>query len=656
MAGNVVVDGSEPVRTVGTPSPLWMALAGFAALLAVVATLQAGPQPAPPPVGPEETFPELEAGVDGWRRLVLPGSGPLAAVAQRDERVVAGGAGPQFWWSDDAGATWHLSGSRGADPGAVTGVAVGERAAVAVGGVSDPTSGDALRAGLWVSGGGEHWAEVTPSLGGQDSGLDGVVEFEGRFVAWGWTGDPDDFAPGVGPLLVTSVGGEVWEPIDLSESGTRLRAVVRAGGRWLAMGSREGQPTLWTSADLEQWDQVPTDRMPFGWTMVDAYDDGTLTVNLLDPGSGATHRFRQLEDGTWVPLGDPVAGGPVSMERDLDGLSGVGAGRLWITDPGWEQLSLEGTLSAADGDVAVGEYAGQPVVWVRSRSGAPVVSPIESDVGLWEEWIELGPGPLVGPFPIGTGALVGTGEGWWFVDRHEAIRVDGLDGAVIDGISAVGDEWVVTPAMRWTTEGSRWEIRAMPWSMTSGGTVEAVTLAGGAALAVGTTDDGLLAAARSVDRGLTWTVTDPPRPSTPIRSIASVPDGFVGVAARPRNRSQVVSSSDGLSWADLPFEGLVGSGASVALVDDADVWVPGADHRFSRPPASPIDGVARAETGAVAVVSGSRLWLGPDRWQMVPMDPLAGVSGASHVPFFIEDGVVVASVDRGTVRLHRLTP
>lgn len=655
MAGNVVVDGTEPSRTVGTPSPAALAAVAVLGASALAAAVISVPHSAPVTPAPASTFPVLEPGVDGWRRLDLPGSGSLRTVATRGEAVVAAGEGPQFWWSDDAGLSWRRSSTRTGDAGSVTGVAIGPSVAVAAGTTVDQ-EGRASPA-VWRSDHGSEWEDVAVPVEGTVGGLDGVVAFEDRFVAWGWTGRPDDFAPGVGPLLLVSVDGTQWEQVDVGPPGTRLRAVVRAGGRWLAMGSREGQPVIWETEDLRRWELIDTHGMPFGWTMVDAYDDGTLTVNLLDPARRATRRYRLLEDGTWKALGTPIENGPVSVERELDGLTGVGHGVLWTADPGWEGTSLEGELLASDGDVAVGGHAGQPVAWVRSGTEAPSVVRLGTgDQEVWDRITELGPGPLTGPYPVAEGYVVGAGGRWWFVHASGHAEVDDLEGRDVERIDRVDGAWVATPAMMWSTDGRRWDERTVPWDVEGGGSIFGVAdTRDGGALAVGATDAGFVTAAETTDGGKSWIMTRRSGPSTPIRDVRAVPGGFLGVAARPRNRSQVVETTDGVTWTPLAVQEMVaGSGSAVALVEGDDVYLPVGDQRFRRPPTATIDAIARSAGGEVAVVSGARLYLGPGEWRALPVDPAAGIEGTAARPLLVDGRILMVDVDRGTVGMYEL--
>lgn len=359
MVNAVVPDGIEtdlapPRGMPGGGSALALLLAGVVALFVVSGGKEL-------PAAPVDTLPALESVLaKTWNRIDLPGSGPITAVDTTSFGVyVAAGAGPRFWWSGDEGQTWEPGRESQAQRGEITGiVTLGDGRALAVG-----TNLGAIPV-IWRSEDGKVWESQTIFIHGP-GGLDGVAFADGRFVAWGWTGAAEDFAPGVGPLLLTSRDGITWDRIEGPGEGVRIHRVVEYFGGWLAMGSAGGRPALWQGYDLSEWEAVPSVELPFGWAMVGVRTE-PLIATLLDVGGDRTREWQSNDDGTWSAYGPEIIEGPASLAGDTSRYLGVGSGHLWVGEKSWTDAGLDGTVHGVAGNVAVGEADGHPAIWLRN--------------------------------------------------------------------------------------------------------------------------------------------------------------------------------------------------------------------------------------------------------------------------------------------------
>lgn len=656
MADAVLPDGieiEEPQWRMPAPGiVIGLAGAALAALLVV-----SGGTPGVPPT-PDDTLPDLEVVDGGWSRLDLPGAGPLRAVAALGvaDGYVAAGDGPQFWRSSD-GLTWHLT--DGPDhPFSVGGVEE-LRGSIVVVGSDTSTSGSHQPVIVTIDDAGT--SRVIDLAGHEEAALEDVVAGAGRAMAWGWSGSPRDFTPQAEPLVVTSTDGLTWQELQLPD-GMRVRAVRFDGTTWWVMGSRIGQPALFKATDVRQWTQVPTENLPFGWTMTDLrFGDAGLTAVALDQGQSETAEWR-LEGDEWARVGEELWAGPSQVRDDAMQEIGLGFGRLW-TRPAdsariaaWEDVGLEGEVVDLDGNVAVGGFGGQPSVWVR-RSSGELASILPAPTGAsWQLAANLGRGTVRGPWSVAGSWVVGTGEEWWLVTGSEVVPVPQLTGTTVERIDRVRDEWVAMPGMVWTSDGLSWEQRAEPWPEAAAGHGFVAGVAetpDGGALTVGLDQDRLWAVAASSDDGATWSLVADPAPTTPIRMIRALPDGFVAVAALPRNREAIMQSHDGIEWTEL-MEGEMLEGAEPPTVITPDGSLVLLDSGESvTVPRRAVTAVVRGPDGTVSVVAEGYLWTGGPDWTEVPLDPAHGLSGTDVRPLPGLDGLAVVAVDRGRVGIYR---
>lgn len=651
MVGVVVPDGVEgDQRSSRPPFGLVIGLAVIA--VGTLLLISGGNRPI---ASTATTVPTLEPVLaSSWHRLDLPGMAPLRDVAKYGfSGYVAAGDGPQFWWSED-GVTWELGESPDA-PYAVSGVAdLGERV-VAVGATTDPSG--VTHPAIVFSEDRTEWTAVDLEIEA-NAALEGVTVGTRRAIAWGWTGTPDDFAPGVGPLVVTTVDGVEWTPLEFPR-GVRVHAVRHLNGDWHVMGSLTGQAVLFRSTDTIEWEQIDTDALPFGWVMADLRPTNRgVVANLVNESHPGARQWILMPDG-WQPDGD-VFVGPTTVQATLVEAVGVGGGRLWTADGNrlseWTNAGLAGVVTDVYGNVAVGGFRDQPAVWVRGEGTDPVaaVAPSTQEAG-WEVVANLGPGEAHGPWLVNGRWVVGNGTDWWTVDGEGVEAIAALAGVEITRIDPVGDEWVALPAMLWTSDGSVWEQRAEVWPEASAGQgyVAAATETEAGALVVGLDQHRLWAVAETTDAGHTWELAAEPVPTTPVRLIRPVPGGLTGLAAIPRNRQEVVYSPDGLTWEPLIEGRMIEIAEPPAVVtSDGRLVFLDTDLEFALTTGG-VTAVARGPDGEVALVAGGRLWRDAPAWSSLPLGPAHGLSAADLRPLPIDGEVLVLAVDRGEVSVLR---
>lgn len=661
MADNVVVDGLEPGRIGPSAGGWWVPVAGLV-IAALFFIASGGGNPVVP--APDPVLPELEPAVESWVPLRLPGAGSLTAVTDYSGGLLAAGSGPQFWRSPD-GAAWELGAVTGGEGAAavggdsVTGLAGIGEGAVAVGiGAGDGTQ---TTAAAWVSEDGGTWERIELAIAAERSGLDGVVSSGGTVVAWGWTGTPRDFDPEVDNLVLVSVADGMWRDASIPADGVRLHSVLADGEGWLATGGVDGRPALWSSADLATWERIPTEGLPFGWTMVDAVrgSEDVLTVNLMLTGTTRTQTWTLETEAEWRLEGASVDDGPTDLTTTGDGVVGVGEGRLWRLGEEWSSTAIVGTVEAVSGGVAVGGLDGQPALWVEQPTAPPTAEVDQVGEGSWVMAAELGEGDLKGAWPVADGTVVGVGDRAWFVNGVGAVEpIVDLDGVKVDRVDRAWGEWVAVPEMLWSDDGTTWVLRGDPWDGFIDGraTVAGVSVTeGGAILAVGFTDRGLWAAAESYNGGRTWRLVGDPLPATPVFDILPIPGGFIGEAAGARTTRQVVVSTDGVTWE--PFlGGRLVKGVDVAAVVTmvGELHLLAADERVL---IRRFDITALAhrpgEDHPIAFVAGGRLWLRDDPWSDLPLDPPHGMDATDIHPITGLEGPAVVGSEAGLVDLYR---
>ena len=612
------------------------------------------------PPSPDETLPEIETVTeDAWGRLDLPGAAPLQAVALLgvDRGYVAAGTGPQFWWSDD-GVTWEL-GAAPSGPRDVADITGYRQSVVAVGSATDVGAGN--RPVVWRTDTGEEW-EVIDIAGHERAALEGVVAGVGHVVAWGWAGSGRDFAPETEPVVLASADGAEWTEIAFPH-GMRVHAVRFLANRWYVMGGLTGQPALFVSTDLTEWEELPPRLLPFGWVMTDLLSEGNaLTANLLDLGSRQTRQWALDPDGTWTVHGPPTLGGPVVIHGDALDSFGVGSGRLFTGAVDWVDAGLAGEVFDVEGNVAVGSVEGQPAVWVRGSESEPVAAVVAGEAAKWESLVALGRGAAHGPWLVGGSWVVGVGTDWWMVSPEGgAGGIPDLAGMALTRIDRVGDEWVTLPTMMWSSDGTDWEQRAEPWpgAAFGSGDVVAVTETAGGALAVGFDERRLWTVSMSTDAGKTWDLVGESEPMTPVELIRPVPGGFTGLAALPRSNQQIVQTTDGRIWEPLMAGELVEIAEPPAVVTpDGRLMLLDSQGELSVP-STAVSAVVRGVDGRLAVVAAGSLWTEPppgtatpSEWIEIPLDPRHGLSAADVRPLPQEDGMFVLAVDRGRVAIY----
>lgn len=643
MPGNVLVDDIEVEETPLRPSPWW--LAGLAAIVVLTLVLLPGQTSTPAPAS-TVTVPEVILPEERWSRLDLPGTGMLTGVASLEGGGhVAVGDGPQFWWSGD-GTVWEWAVDIEASPGRLNDIAPFEAGAIAVG--LDNLDGSDTRAAIWVSDTGQFW-ERAAIPAERPSGLDGVVAADGRLVAWGWIGSSREFAPDSDPLLLTSLDGRRWTTVDVPDD-LHIDSVTRLGDTWYASGYSTGRPAVWSAPDLEQWEEVMTAEMHFGWTIVALEDDGALVAKVLELNGSRIRSWRQADDGSWV-IQDPEPAESLALVTDGDETVGIGERRLWNLDEGqWTAIELGGEVLAATPGVVVGGERpfGQPALWVKDQTVAMAADVAIAEDDRWEVVFDLGEGAYDGSWSVAGGWLVASGERWWFVDTDGAREIPSP--APLWAIQAVGDEWVALPSMHWTSDGIDWEQREQPWPIENLAQVEAITERDGQVTAIGHDSGFLWVVAVSSDQGRTWELADPPAPATPLWGVVGTQDGFAATAARSRGTDEVVISPDGRNWEPL-VEGmtLVPNQDLPAALTDAGTVVLLDTGEEIRPPRTDIASMRRYGEG-LAIVAGGRMWLGPDGWDEILLDPPHGITGwVEPIPL---DGPLTGVVfDRGRLQI-----
>jgi hypothetical protein len=251
--------------------------------------------------------------IDGrtWERAAgAPDLGRLTVSAGRFVGVSSEDARPVAWVSDDGGSTWtdhHL-----------------------------PT---ALDDGLHV--------ELNSLVGGPDGTLVAVGSIHG---------DPTEADSPTGTSWVSTDGGETWTWAAEAVPGFELRAAVRVGHRFFALGTPDDRMSSWifSSDDGLSWsgqEIVRHSHPDVGWaSWLLGTDDGLILIG---------HEMGQ--DGRLVP----------TLRTSRDGTS-------WMVVPTQSaldvrNLSFSEVLSTSEGILAIGSYwpidgtREQPAAWRSSR-------------------------------------------------------------------------------------------------------------------------------------------------------------------------------------------------------------------------------------------------------------------------------------------------
>lgn len=324
------------------------AVAGFA----IVVSLVTGPGGEPvivdrPTSGPSETEPSPEATEpaastvtqDGWTLV--------------DDPSTFGGDGPQV----------------------ISSVAVAGDVTVAVGidAIHADTAGGRTRPAVWRSVDGGPWQRDPGGsfqLGSrwdaagvlaQDATSDGRAVL----VAVGYA----NFEPREQPIAwVSTDAGEMWLEVEVGdEEDGRMSAVAWTGERFVAVGTKNGSPATWTSADGTTWLRHPPVRGEGSFTDIIVHD-GRLVATSVIGDSSQLWVAETTGEPWWETAEAPIAGTISALHSDGGTLYAVGAVRpdgldhdgVLLTSPDgvvWEidqrSTSLTGPGDQLPGDILV---------------------------------------------------------------------------------------------------------------------------------------------------------------------------------------------------------------------------------------------------------------------------------------------------------------
>jgi hypothetical protein len=521
-----------------------------------------------------------------WRRLgpdqlglTAPGGGTVgpitAAAASGPTTLIATTAA--VWRSTDGGTTWSpvtVPASNGAG-GSIAGLAVAGSTFVAVrpgqaqgraDGVAFTSSdGQTWKFGATITGPGRAAVTVTNVSGGSAgavvaaashgavlaftsangvswqaagtlsttaaSTVAGLATTGGTVVATGHAAVGQGQGQGQQPVLTLDHAGQV-RPVSLAaipgavEPELAVNGVAASGGDQVAVGSANGFPAVWFSADA-------------GTT----WSRGTgATANVLNrPGQQQLTGVARGAAG-WVAVGGGRSG---TAQHPVVVTSA--AGRSWQTTDGEATFTGNGLYTSA---VAAG--ASGYVIVGRQVIGGRTVAAAWWSAGLtgWQRATGAIPGVL-GPSGTNAQMLAVTGGG--------------------DGFTAVGAAGA-HPAAWTSVNGKSWRAvtLALP-SSAARAQLSQVTAVGRTVVAVGTatTATGRTTpfAARSKDGGATWTESPLPSPggAAAVNAVATTGNGFTAVGTFGAAGTQNVviwTSADGQAWtANTPSViGLTGPG------------------------------------------------------------------------------------------------
>jgi len=518
-------------------------------------------------------------------------AGPMGFVAAGFDH--SGGRGvPAVWWSPD-GSAWTRSATGPGSPFVagqiITGVAVNDRGAVAVGTLE--TSGD-VDAMAWFSPDGTTWRTVPLGL----AGFTGPKEQEALAV----TATADGFIAGGGDadaerrraVVWRSADGILWQrqpptaemsqTVSDSTAGLSIRAMSGSGPMVAVGGSLSLR--IWTSGDGRRWtlEQLPVRASGEG--AVVAADAGAA---ILRPGSGGL--WFRTPGGAWSDVGGDhaVFPGPartssvVSMVRAGDTFVALGydgdsparwtssGGRRWMGGKPFEAGSVAEVTAFGNDLVAVGTT--RPV----ANEGNVAATWISTDNGV--TWAAVGAGNPAFRIEETTQMLGVTASGVSLV----AVGLS-YDGSAIDAhawVSTDGRSWrraVDPPA--WTGPGD--QIVSIVCPLPGGGVV-----ALGTVTISGETDTW---AWISPD-GVTWDRARAPGASVLGGAGGQFPYAcastatavlVVGMVTGDGGTDGVLwSSPDGSTWsvsgADAPFAGPMHEGLRGIAVDGARIVLTG---------------------------------------------------------------------------------
>ena len=677
--------------------------------IAAPTTTTLPPRPITPPATtisepePEVAFPA------GWTEL---GSGSLVfalgvveAAASGNGTVVAvgwNGALPAAWVSED-GVTWR----RAALPDEVEeaemlDVAADDHGFVAVGW---STYGSSLRGGstVWTSTDGSEWSQVVLDDGGE---LFGIAAVPAGFLAVG-TG------PTSTPVAYASPDGSNWQQVpavpweqagltDIAAGATGITAIdddhvswftedlvtweqgewmgeahpadlTFHAGRFLAVGSLDGRPAIWSSPDGLTWDA----KLGFESLGLDpAYYESVVPIPVPvptppgvepdpappPPPPQSTLRLR------WIAsAGNRLLAGRDSDEPDLVSEDAV----AWSDRFGWsgadEVFDIAGIVAGGPGLVMVGESFDSDglSVWISAngvewtRSGVSV-DPLD-DLQL-TAIVRGGPG-LVASGATTTGAVMLTSS-----DGTTWERVADLGPATVTALTTGGPGFVAVgvddenQVTAWTSaDGSNWDSHPQ---LANDSFLLSVTTGGPGLVAVGVDNAflPLLSVAWVSCDGVSWREVP--------RDQANLGGAFMISVATDAHRLVAVgvdgawTSTNGINWILHDFDGFarrvvsldgrfLAAGESVWTSEDGETWRD-TDGPLESLDIQPFNTLLLPHNDGIVVTTsdfgfegeGPRIWLSADGevFEEIPTDHLSPAALISGV-VSIGTGLIVTTFD-----------
>lgn len=442
--------------------------------------------------------------------------------------------------------------------------------AVAVGSVVDGQNGR-LRPLVVESRDGATWSAASVADAESDAHPTAVTALpDGSFVAIGTLTTFD----GVDPALWRRTGDGEWsEPTihdTLSSGGVEVPRSITAGEAGiLATGLVDGRPTVWTSADGEEW-TVSTARID-GDSAVVASVVGDRFVVIIEDGDAGRLRLLTSDDG--ADFTDQGSFGEPD-EREVHDAAYV-EGRY---------LAVGGRRSAADADLTPAAWSSPDGVSWTAGADLPHDPELQTNRGAWADSISAGSG--------GSAAISSvSGHRVWVSPGARQFSV--AAGSIPDAIPAGGAPVVMasaTPTL--VGSGHLFGLSAGEWTERSPGVVPSperspwvsdVTHGPNGFVAVGgetsdddteedgTATDGLVW--RSED-GRTWerTPPDPDLAGSDLTAVAAYAGGYVAVGTGYDGEidrvGRIFVSSDGSDWTTVQGEGLTPQGRGVHQLQD----------------------------------------------------------------------------------------
>jgi Tol biopolymer transport system component len=449
---------------------LGLAIAFGVGWLGVIAFRSTPPVPAVDP-------PELPNTSESWSRVQLDpplagGEAPSFLVAGPDRLAAVGvHGGPATAWTSSDGATWTRTPAEDLDRADIFDIRSGGPGFIATGSAV-PEGG--LERAIWTSEDGVSWSRLPDDpvfddsfINAVGSGGPGLVAVGSQLGVW-YSSDGSAWerasVPPVPPEIYPGDDGETPQ-IYLTDVADRGGRLVVTG--WAMLDDNSEVVVVWTSRDGRSWTDVPipADVFPPGSSIseITAGPDGFVAVGQITVGQVSTAALWFSPDGRdWrlhrpgpdgvelysVAAGDGgyvAVGANMSCDTDCASREAVVMtsvdGETWARAPSGPEFRVdrpgdpENARGAAMFNVvawgsrfaAVGEYDGEPTVWVTTAG-------VQEDVTT---------PPLPEPAPSGRSALAYGVDGDVFLantDGSNAVRI--ADGVPIDGAEecAPGEE------------------------------------------------------------------------------------------------------------------------------------------------------------------------------------------------------------------------